>query len=227
MSACDIISQMENNKEFDFKKVSKDYQVLDSVCLCSIFNKLSRHFLDITGFRLTDFLTSPHIASEYIKQQVNVGSVMIASQRSVDAWERNTIQGGKCFPQKGYLYSCDRQKIHFLLKQQAILLREIESFGDGKEKFSEVKQQLDSIGKNCYDYLEDMDMTSLYPTEMVKNDFPVYPPRWEHDEKKIEEFRNRLNDGDETIPLAKVECDVDFKEVPNEYRIFALMSSRN
>ena len=57
-------------------------------------------------------------------------------------------------------------------------------------------------------------MTSLYPTAMALEAYPSVPPRCEHDEKKIEEFRNMLNAGDETIPLSMVECDVDFKEVP-------------
>jgi hypothetical protein len=64
MSACDIISQMATSKQFDFKKVSKDYQVLDCVCLYAIFNKLAKHTLDIAGFRPTDFLTAPQVACE-------------------------------------------------------------------------------------------------------------------------------------------------------------------
>jgi hypothetical protein len=56
-----------------------------------------------------------------------------------------------------------------------------------------------------------MDMTSLYPTAMAFEEYPTINPRWEHDKKNIEYFRNRLNDGDETIPLSTVECDVEFK----------------
>ena len=214
---------MDTSKQFDFKKVSKYY---DCVCLCGIFNKLSNSILDITGFRLCDFLTAPQIACEFIRQKVPDESVMIASHRSVDAWQRKTIQGGKCFPQKGYFYSSDRPKIHELLREQAILLRQIESFGKGHEELNRVKVKLAYIRKTIYDYLEDLDKTSLYPTAMAIEAYPSVPPRCEHDEKKIEEFRNRLEPADETIPLSMVECDVDFKEA-NEERIFAVLANKN
>ena len=45
--------------------------------------------------------------------------------------------------------------------------------------------ELMNIHKTCSDYLHDLDMTSLYPTEMVFNDFPVVEPGWEHDKDKI------------------------------------------
>ena len=52
---------------------------------------------------------------------------------------------------------------------------------------------------------------------MVFNDYHVGEPRWEHDEDKIYNFRNILNYGDETLPLATVECDVDFR-IPQVWR---------
>ena len=100
LSACDIITQMATSKEFDFKKVYHDYQVRDYVCLCAIFNKVAKNIFNVTeGYRLTSFLTAPEIAYEYIKKDVYAGLVKIASHRSVDAWLRKSIQGGKCFPQ--------------------------------------------------------------------------------------------------------------------------------
>ena len=96
----------------------------------------------------------------------------------------------------------------------------------GKVSFEIIKFELMFLHKNCTDYLHDLDMTSLYPTEMVFNDYPV-GNCWEHDEVKIEDFRNLLNYGDETLPLATVECDVDFITPQDEERIFPILSSRN
>ena len=59
---------------------------------------------------------------------------------------------------------------------------------------------------------------------MNKNDFPVGVPEWEKDEAKVEDFRKRINRGD-PVPLAIVECDVDFNIIENEPRIFPILAN--
>ena len=131
ISVCNTISQMVTSKVFDFKKVYHDYQVKDCVCLCSIFNKLSKHILNVTGYCLTNFLTYPEVAYEYIISTVPAGLVKIASFRSVDSWLLKSIQGGKYFPQKGCFYSSYRKKILSLLAKLKILQRRVESYRQG------------------------------------------------------------------------------------------------
>ena len=128
------------------------------------------------------------------------------------------------FPTKGILLieenSCTVTKArHFTKKSWKFWWR--------TGRIVESKEEIASIRKNWYDYLEDMDMTSRYPTAMAYEESPTGKPRWEHDDNKIQYFRNILNVGDETIPLSMVECAVDFKEVPAEERIFAVLSNRN
>ena len=81
----------------------------------------------------------------------------------------------------------------------------------GRKDLLKVRTKLALYHKLCQDYLHDLDITSLHPAEMAQREFPDEQPRWEHDDENIQEFRRRLNEGDKTLPLAVVECDVDFK----------------
>ena len=219
---------MATSKIFDLQKVSKHYQILDCVSLCIIYNKLARHILNTTGMTMSKYLTAPEISLEYLKRFIPAGLVMTASKRSVDYWIRKSIQGGKVFPQKGSFYSSDCSEIHKLFNEQKRLKRLVESYpheNQGRNMFNEVRLKLAYIHKHCEDYLHDLDMTSLYPTEMNKNDFPAGTSAWEEDEAKVEEFRNKINNG-ESVPLSIVECDIDFKVIEGEARIFPILANR-
>ena len=124
---------------------------------------------------ISKYLTSPDIALEYFKRKVSEGHVFIASHRSVDAWLRQSIQGGKVFPQKGCFYSRDRKKILYLVSEQKRLKRLIESFpaeSGGRKYLLKVRMKLALYHKFCQDYLHNLDITSLYPAEMAQREFP-------------------------------------------------------
>lgn len=229
LSVCNIISQMSTSYVFDFQKVSKEYQILDCVCLCIIYNKLMRCINEITGMTLSKYLTASEIAYDYLKKNVDVDKVHVASYRSVDAWMRQSIQGGKVFPQKGCFYSVDRQKIHNLVRKQTRLEKQLDSYPKDKnarKKLLKVRLQLALYHKFCKDFLHDLDVTSLYPCELTQREFPIGKPRWEHNEEKIEDYLNRLNLGDKTLPLAIVECDVSFQDdIPKIFPILARRES--
>ena len=226
LPVCDILTQMSTNYVFDFQKVSKEYQILDCVCLCIIYNKLSLCMKEMMHMTLSKYLTASEIAYDYIKRNVSQGQVLVASYRSVDAWLRQSIQGGKVFPQKGCFYSKDRMKIHRLIQEQKNLKRLLDSYPhdtSARMALLKVRLQLALYHNFCKDYLHDLDVTSLYPAEMAQREFPIGQPRWEHDEEKIKDYRKRLNKGDKTLPMAVVECDVSFKDGP---RIFPILARR-
>lgn len=89
-------------KLFDFKEVNTKYQKLDCVSACIIRHKLSKNIYDMTKLRTSDFVTGPY---RFLLESVPKGLIKICSDRSVDAWIRSAIQGGRCFPQKAFFKS--------------------------------------------------------------------------------------------------------------------------
>ena len=114
ISACDIISQMTASKIFNFSKVYRHYQVLDCVSLCAIYNKIWRCIWNFSGMNMINAMTTPQMAVQYLKYFIPADLVKNASHRSVDYWIRNSIQGGKVFPQKGiFIPEIDKKFINF------------------------------------------------------------------------------------------------------------------
>ena len=78
--------------------------------MCIIWDKLSKAIHNTICLDTADFKTAPSLACKYILGCCPEGSVSICCDRSVDAYIRESIQGGRCFPQKikfGYTSAVD------------------------------------------------------------------------------------------------------------------------
>ena len=90
---------------FDFRDKSINYQKLDTVSLCIVYDKLSKVIYDVTALRASDFITGPSLAYQYLIESTPSRMIKKCNDRTVDAFIREYIQGGKCFPKKRYFKS--------------------------------------------------------------------------------------------------------------------------
>ena len=187
-----IPEEFKDEKEFDFKEVSIHYQKLDVVSLCIIMDKLRTELLQTTQLDIFDFQTAPSLAYSYILSKAPPRSITVCSERSVDAFIRQSQQGGRCFPQKGHFFSEDCQAI----------LDAWNNHDNAKLKF---------LYENCSDFLRVLDAVSLYPSAMWKFEYPSGKPYWEHDDEMVV---NALNNRDPNLKLGIVECEITIN--PNQ-----------
>ena len=138
------------------------------------------------------FITAPSLAYSYILSKAPPRSITVCSERSVDAFIRQSQQGGRCFPQKGYFFSEDCQAI----------LDAWNNHDNAKLKF---------LYENCSDFLRVLDAVSLYPSAMWKFEYPSGTPYWEHDDEMVV---NALNNRDTNLKLGIVECEITIN--PNQ-----------
>ena len=92
---------------------------MDCVSLCIVWHKLSRAIYNVTHLKTSDFLTGPSIAYRYLLESTPPHLVKICVERSVDAFIRESIQGGRCFPQKGEFQSYFADAMLEAFKKQA------------------------------------------------------------------------------------------------------------
>jgi hypothetical protein len=223
-------------KIFDFKKTSIHYQKLDVVSLCIIWDKLSKAIHDTTGLDTADFISAPSLAYTYILKCTPQGSVSICTNRAVDAFIREAIQGGRCFPQKIKFESTSAVEILKQIKEDENILNEEYIFTgmnykkeyiiksvrkrdnlNDLEMENKIKRHLEKqksireLYNVCSDYLEDFDAVSLYASAMANFDYPTGMPYWVS-EKELNSIKDSLNNCDKGLRLGIVECIITFKE---------------
>ena len=188
-----IPEEWEEEKYFDFKEVSINYQKLDVVSLCIIIHKLSREFFNVTHLKATDFLTGSSLAYQYIMENINPPrSIVLCSDRATDAWIRRSIQGGRCFPQKPSFISSSADTIlqasgipylSSILEENDLPSKEIIEYAYSDREKAEiqtsVQKNLKKLYDECNDYLVCMDAVSLYPSAMYEFEYPIGEPNWE------------------------------------------------
>jgi hypothetical protein len=108
------IPKEHRNKPFDFKAVSCEYQVMDCVSLCMLWDKFSTIMINAMGMKPSDYLTIPSLALIVIYKMTHQGDIMIVKNKPIDKFFRISIQGGRCMPQKGYFKSVDADNIYKL-----------------------------------------------------------------------------------------------------------------
>ena len=152
--------------------------------------KLSDALKTATGLTASEFLTIPQLAYTYVLESVGPGLMKYPSKRADDAWIRGSIQGGRCFAQKGM----------FISKYAREMLEAAKVNDQEKLKF---------LHAACDDYLMDFDAVSLYPTAMSQYEYPIGVPRW-YEGNELDQVRDALNAMDEKFPLGIVECSIRF-----------------
>ena len=172
---------------YDFRQKSNHYQKLECVSLAIIWHKLSKELYGITNLRTIDFLTAPYLAYKFLMENVPPHGVKVCSDRYVDAWMRKSIQGGRCFVQKGYFKYVDADNFE--------------------------KHLSNELFEKCEDYLCDFDASSLYPSAMSMFEYPVGQPYWE---QYVDAVRDALNSQNHDFPLGIVECEVSFPDITGQ-----------
>jgi hypothetical protein len=194
---------------FNFKKDAIFYNKLDNISQCIIMEKLRSNLLNKIGLDIFDFLTAPQLAVRYLLMGAPPKSIFMCSEHPNDAWLRSSIQGGRCFPQRGYFISEDEPKILEAAEKNQATLKILEAEkNQATLKILEAEKNqatLKTLYENCNDFMDDLDATSLYASAMANYDYPSSPPQWEHDEQKI---IDGLNNQDSNLPLAIVECEI-------------------
>ena len=112
----EIPAEHVGKETFDFKATSNQYQKLDVVSLCLIWNDLSRALHGATGLDTSDFISAPSLALKYIMKCAPEGSISVCCDRSVEAFCRESVQGGICFPQKARFKSNEADRIMSFFK---------------------------------------------------------------------------------------------------------------
>ena len=184
------IPEEHRSKEFDLQKVCSEYNVLDTVSDCIILYQLSQSIKNVTGLDTVYFITISALAYNYMMETIHPNLIFLPTSRSVDAFIRQSFQGGRCFPQKGYFKSKFADILHELQNSQTLLRH---------------------VYDQCDDFYTVIDAVSLYPSAMWKYDYPIGKPYFEPDTEKV---RTALNSCDANFPLGFVECEVQFRD-PN------------
>ena len=113
------ISEEHRNKEFDLQNVCSEYNVLDTVSDCIILYELSQSIKNVTGLDTVDFITISALAYNYMMETIYTNLIFLPTSRSVDAFIRQSFQGGRCFPQEGYFKSKFADVLHGLASRAA------------------------------------------------------------------------------------------------------------
>ena len=166
-----IPDEYKNMDKFDFQEISLHYQKLDVVSLYLIWKKYFNVLHEITGLSIYNYMSSPALSYEYIINN-SPASVEYVVNKDVDKFIRQSIQGGRTFPQKP----------RFTSKQYELL--------KGIEKMTEEEKQ--HVYKQIDDYLTDMDACALYPSSMYLFKYPIGKPYWVNDLNKL---KNELMNG--------------------------------
>lgn len=189
-----IPPKFANCDTFDFKAVSIAYQKMDCVALHMVWDKYAAAMKECTGLNTCDFMTLPSLAIQYVLDSTGVydfrgaiqPDITICTNHAVDKFIRESIQGGRCFPQKS----------EFVSKSDVALIHKLVAKGADADSQAQLKQ----LHADCNDYLTDLDATSLYPSAMATFRYPTGTPEWATD---LESVKQRMTDmGDPTKPRA-------------------------
>jgi hypothetical protein len=193
-----IPDEYKNLDVFDFKKISLHYQKLDCVSLYLIWKKYYNVLNSITGLSIYNYMSSPALSYEYMISN-SPSDIEYVVNKDVDHFIRESIQGGRTFPQKPRFNS----KHYELLK--------------GFEQMTEEEKK--TVYNQIDDYLTDMDACSLYPSSMYLNEYPIGKPYWVND---LDKLNNELMNG-----IYNKHSIIEFESTfPNKQIITPLLSSK-
>ena len=114
-------------KTFDGKKVSIEYQKKDCISLSIVWNELSKTLYDSVSLMASDYYTAPSLAYTFLKNSLPPETISMCSDRYVDSWIREQIQGGRCFPQKIMFNSNFADDMNTIYKKEQGYLKAIEA----------------------------------------------------------------------------------------------------
>jgi len=189
---------------WDFQKVSLDYQILDCVSLALVFDKFCSSMYEVTGKNPKFFMSIPGYAYNYVIEGIDIELI---TDIHIDDYCRQSIQGGRTFPQKSI----------FISKQYEMNASKFENYNELP------MEERKELYNNTLDYMVDFDAVSLYPSACVLFDYPVGKPFWvNHNE--FDKYLEILNKGDfENINCSIIKCDIEF---PNKEIITPLLSEK-
>jgi hypothetical protein len=211
----EIPDEQLGNKEFNMKETSIDYQIKDCVSTTMIFHKLYVNINKITGLDIRDFITISQLGFQYTMEQVPPRMITLPSERKVDSFDRESIQGGSTYPQIGETMSKSFFTIYNLWKTYQDEYKSLDTILSN-QCFSKKARHLicgfsssisQTLFKQLYDLCDDgehdLDGVSLYPSAMILYDYPCGEQYWEQD---LDMVCRKLNECDESLPLGIVEC---------------------
>ena len=148
------IPEEHQNKIFDLKKVSIEYQKKDVIALQQVYKKYSELIHKITGLSANKYLTSPSLAYINIKNHITTKyDINIIKNIKINKNIRKAAFGGRTFVQKSYYENENFNK-----------------FIDWDNKSEDEKLELYNSIDN---FLVDFDATSLYPSAMALYKYPI------------------------------------------------------
>jgi hypothetical protein len=107
----EIPDDWKDVKEFDAQKKGIEYNIKDCVSLSIAFEHLAKQIYKATELNIFSYITAPSLAYKDALDSFIPISTATPTVRSADAFDRSSVQGGRCFIQKPYFKSSLAVKI--------------------------------------------------------------------------------------------------------------------
>lgn len=164
-----------------YKSEVLPYLEKDVLCLEELFLKFNKVFWDMSNINITNYVTLSHLAfaiwSSTLNDRVELPDFIKYK------FIREAIYGGRCTPMKKEFKSSMYDEIINAI-----------------DKPEEERKQLYKKLKDSKDYIFNADVTSLYPSQMLNNKFPIGRSHWSENPKQD------FEDGKIGIYKIKYEC---------------------